>query len=233
MTRIKICGLSEIDSALAASRAGADFLGLIFAASPRQVSPEQALPIIETVRALPDPPEIVGVFVNLPADEVNRIAGYCRLDRVQLSGNETWDYCREIEKPVIKVIHVSDGQRSDEIINEIATGYSRLPEDRFICLLDTHSRDAYGGSGQTFNWHLAREVSSRFPVMVAGGLNPDNVAQLVGEVNPWGVDVSSGVETVGTKDGAKIKAFIEAVKASKTNKKRIDTMNCSGLRKTR
>lgn len=214
---IKICGLSEIDSTLAASRAGADFLGLIFAASPRQVSPEQALPIIETVRALPDPPEIVGVFADLPSDEVNRIAAYCRLDRVQLSGNETWDYCREIEKPVIKVIHVSDSQPPGEMLDEIATGHNLLPEDRFICLLDTHTGKVYGGSGQTFNWHLAREVSSSFPVMVAGGLSPDNVAQLVAEVNPWGVDVSSGVETAGKKDISKIKAFIGAVRKSRVS----------------
>jgi phosphoribosylanthranilate isomerase len=219
VTGIKICGLSEIESAIAAGKAGADFLGLVFASSRRQVSPEKALPIVEAVDNLKPCPEIVGVFVNSPAKEINRIADYCRLDRVQLSGDESWQYCREIERPVIKVIHITAATEVDQVLNEIETGYrSGLKYDP-VCLLDTGVGDDYGGTGQTFNWQLAGGVSARFPVIVAGGLTPANVGQLVREVHPWGVDVSTGVETNGRKDIAKIVAFIEAVRSAEYQSK--------------
>lgn len=212
MTRVKICGLSEIEPALLATEAGADFLGVVFAPSRRQVSPEKAKQIADAIKSLPNHPPVVGVFVNLAAQEVNRIADYCRLNYVQLSGDETWDYCQQIDKPIIKAIHVAEGQSAEEVIAEIEEGHRVLPQRDFTCLLDTHSADVYGGTGQVFNWQLAREVSARFPVMVAGGLTPDNVGQLVREVQPWGLDVSSGVETAGRKDVTKIRDFIQAVR---------------------
>jgi len=107
LTRVKICGLSDIESVLVAARAGR-----------RQISPEEALPLVEAVYGLENRPAVVGVFVNLPAQEVNRIADYCRLDRVQLSGNETWRYCRKIEWPVIKVIHISTDKKVEKILHE-------------------------------------------------------------------------------------------------------------------
>ncbi len=221
MIRVKICGLSEIEPALVAAEAGTYFLGLVFAPSRRQVSPEKAKQIVEAIKSLPNPPQVVGVFVNLPATEVNRIADYCGLDRVQLSGSESWQYCQGIEKLVIKAVHVAEGQQSQEIIAEIGMGKKVLGEKEIICLLDTHSADIYGGSGQVFDWQLAKEVSARFPVIVAGGLTPNNIVQLIREVRPWGVDVSSGVETDGIKDILKIKEFIQKVRSAE--KERIAT----------
>ncbi len=212
MIRVKICGISEIEHALVAGKAGADFVGLIFAPSQRQVSVERATEIAKAVHSLANPPKVVGVFLNLPAAGVNRIAEECGLDRVQLSDGEGWSYCLEIERPVTKVVHMVEGKKAGEIVREIEEGYKVALGKDVICQLDTQIGNAYGGTGQTFNWELAKEAAEKFPIMVAGGLTPDNVGQLVREVQPWGVDVSSGVETNGQKDAAKIRAFIEAVR---------------------
>lgn len=208
MTRIKICGLTQIEPALLAGQAGVDFIGLVLAPSRRQVTPEKARELVQAVRGSGTRPAVVGVFVNRSAEEVNRIADYCSLDWVQLSGHESWAYCQEIKKPIIKVIHVSPGTTVEEVLSNIETGHRRLAKKEFVCLLDS----TYGGSGQTFDWDVAIEVAAWFPVIVAGGLTPTNVGQLLKAVRPWGVDVSSGVETDGQKDPAKIRTFIEMVR---------------------
>lgn len=212
MTKVKICGLTEQEHAIAAARAGADFLGLIFAPARRQLTPENGHEIVQAVRQLGLPARTVGVFVNLLATEVNRVADFCGVDWVQLSGDESWQYCRDISRPFIKVIHVTSGRQTSSVLNEIRDGYCFLTGRAFICTLDAKIGSAYGGTGRAFDWQLAREVAARLPVIIAGGLTPDNVGHLVREVKPWGVDVSSGVETNGTKDIAKIKSFIEAVR---------------------
>lgn len=214
MTRVKICGLIEIEHAIAAAKAGADYLGLVFAASQRQIAPQKALKIVEAIKNLTPHPQVVGVFVNAPAEEVNRIADYCKLDRVQLSGDETWEYCYELEHPFIKVIHVHGYETPAEILRRIEKGCQMSFKQDFVCMLDSKVREAYGGTGNTFDWQLAREVSARYPVIVAGGLTPANVGKLVREVSPWGVDVSSGVETNGVKSIEKIQDFIGAVKSN-------------------
>ena len=208
MTRIKICGLSGVEDAIA----GADFIGLVFAPGRRQVSLDKARRLAEAFRRLSPVPEVVGVFVNSPVDEVNRIAEYCLLDRVQLSGNENGDYCRRIERPIIKVVHVAATTKANYILKELEAIRRLGLENDPIYMLDTKTGAAFGGSGQVFDWRLAAVAAARFPVVVAGGLSPANVGRLIRQVRPWGVDVSSGVETNGHKDTARIKDFIEAVR---------------------
>ncbi len=212
MTRVKICGLSEVEHVLAAAEAGTDFVGFVFAESRRRVTAEQAVELVKAIGRLHQRPETVGVFADAKADEVNEIAERCHLDRVQLSGDETWQYCAHISRPVIKVLHVSQATTADQVLASIEEGRSILRGREFTCLLDSKIGKTHGGTGQTFDWKVAKRVASEFPIIVAGGLGPLNVAELVREAHPWGVDVSSGVETAGRKDPAKIRDFIEAVR---------------------
>ena len=211
MVRVKICGLMEVEHAIKAGKAGADFIGMVFAESKRQVTPERAAQLVKSVRDINPRPEAVGVFRNAPAEEVNRIARECRLDRVQLAGQETPEYCRDIMFPIIKVVHVSSNAKADSILAQVQKWYEIMQGQKFFCLLDTVVDGRYGGTGVTFDWNIAKTAAARFPIMVAGGLTPENVAELVREVKPWGVDVASGVETNGRKDPTKIEAFIRAV----------------------
>ncbi len=213
MTRVKICGISRAEDALAAAEAGADFIGLVFAPSKRQLNAGRAEEIVKALKGLERPPRTVGVFVNLPAIEVERAAERCGLDRVQLSGDEPWDYIRDIALPVIKAVRVKAGQSGSDILAEMERGQRYMDGD-FICLLDCAVAGSYGGSGRAFDWAAAREAAERFRVIVAGGLSPDNVGEAIRMAAPWGVDVSSGVESRGRKDIAKIKAFIDAVRAA-------------------
>jgi phosphoribosylanthranilate isomerase len=212
VTRIKICGITQVEQALAAAAEGADYIGLVFAASRRKVTGEKAAEICGILRSLNNPPAAVGVFVNLKAEEVNNTAVSCGLDYVQLSGDETWEYCRQIRLPVIKALHVSASSSLESLIGEIKQGYAALSPERLTFLLDTQVQGFYGGTGQSFDLRLAQEIAARYPVIIAGGLDCENIRRVVREVRPWGVDVSSGVETGGIKDIGKIKEFIRNVR---------------------
>jgi len=212
MTRVKICGIKEKAHALGAGRAGASFIGLVFAPSPRQVTVAQAQEIVDAIKENCKAVEAVGVFVNMPAPAVNRIARACHLDWVQLSGDESWAYCQQIERPLIKAVRMRAGEPAEALHSYLASGVEILSGHKHLYLLDSQVEGKYGGTGVAFDWGLARELARRFSIIIAGGLTPENVAQAIETVAPWGVDVSSGVEVGGIKSIAKIRAFIEAVR---------------------
>jgi len=218
MTRVKICGITEESHALAAVEAGADFIGLVFAPSSRRITPAKAYEIASAVKKNSNTTKVVGIFVNAPQSMVNKVADFCGLDWIQLSGDESWEYCRDVIKPIIKAIPVEQ-QSPEEIYAKLSAGSKLLSTQRFITLLDSQANGKYGGTGLTFDWGIAQQVARRFPVIIAGGLNSENVAQAIEMVAPWGVDVSSRVEVDGIKSPAKIRAFIEAVRRADENKR--------------
>jgi phosphoribosylanthranilate isomerase len=214
MTHIKICGIKEEAHALKVAEAGADFIGLVFAPGPRQVALAEAEKIVAALKKSKAITEVVGVFVNTPVAKVKRIAASCHLDWVQMNSDEPWVYCRELDMPVIKVIRVSRHYQPEQICADLAYGVRILNNQKHLFLLDSNVRDKYGGTGRTFDWNLAQPIARQFPVIVAGGLTPRNVAAAIRTMAPWGVDVSSGVETRGIKDMAKIRKFIAAARGA-------------------
>lgn len=194
--RVKICGIQDPRTGAAAAQAGADAIGMVFAKSQRQVTPEQAR---EICQALPPMVTRVGVFVDTPAAEVRQIASFCGLDVVQLHGQESPGYCQELGLRCIKALAAKDGLTLEKS--------SLYPVS--AVLVDTYVKGLSGGTGLTFNWHLLEELNLKAPLILAGGLNPGNVGRAVALVRPYGVDVSSGVEVNGQKDIQLIKAFIK------------------------
>ncbi|MFA5368375.1 MAG: phosphoribosylanthranilate isomerase [Dehalococcoidia bacterium] len=214
MTRVKICGIKEPSQAVAAAKAGADYIGIVMAPSKRQVDIEQARAIAAAVKG--SRTLSVGVFVNMPASEINRIAKYCNFDRIQLSGDEPWEYVQELHRPAIKAIKISKEYSSEKLVSELSGGYKKA-NYYFLPLLDCAVNGSYGGTGKAFDWSVAKEAAGKYRFVLAGGLIPENVAWAIAAARPWGVDVSSGVETNGVKDIDKIKRFISTVR-------RIDAM---------
>ena len=212
MTRVKICGITEVTYAQAAIEAGADLIGMVFAPSPRQVTYDKAREIVAAAKKHYLP--VAGVFVNMPTETVNTVAYACGLDWVQLSGDESWEYCQQIEKPVIKAIHISPGLSENELLAQMGDGQRMLGARSHLYLLDTFDKQKYGGTGQAFAWEVAKKAAAEYPTIIAGGLHPQNVGQVVADLQPWGVDVSSGVESEGVKDAEKIKAFVRAARSA-------------------
>ncbi len=201
MIKAKICGLRDLENARAAVEAGADFVGFVFAPTRRYVSPDLAASI---VRQLPGSVQKVGVFVDEDPEIIRLVARTCCLDYVQLCGDESPDFCRELGVPVVKSLRV----RGLEVAEEV----ERYAGAVAWCILDGFQANSHGGTGTAFDWEIARPIARRRPVMIAGGLTPENVAVAISIARPWGVDVSSGVETDGQKDAAKIAAFVKAVR---------------------
>lgn len=201
MVRVKICGNVTLKDTMAAVEAGADAVGFVFyAKSPRVVSPKAVAAIVSH---LPPFVSTVGLFVNENPDLVRQIMSDCGLAYAQLHGEESPQYCAELRLPVVKAIRV----RSRENLANLSAYRVKA------ILLDTYVEGKIGGTGTTFDWALAIEATSWGPIVLAGGLTPDNVGEAISRVRPYGVDVSSGVEiSPGVKDHAKVKAFVENVK---------------------
>lgn len=242
MVWIKVCGIKDYEEACRALDAGVDALGFNFAAGPRRITPDLALSII---RRLPKGVDKVGVFLDQSMEELAAVTRLCRLNMVQLHGQESLDYIEALPLPetvkVIKVLHVDPRLRSAGAeawcagslvgnysparapavtparhwaqLAESARLYRNSPKV-YALLVDSLGPGLVGGTGKTFDWSWARRlVEQGHRVVVAGGLNPDNVASAVRAVGPYGVDVASGVESGGRKDAQKLEAFVRAARS--------------------
>jgi len=203
-TRVKICGITRIEDGLAAAHAGADAIGLVFDAhSPRYVTPEQAGAI---ARVLPPFITVTGLFVDADPALIRESLNRVPLDLLQFHGAETPEQCRLYNRPYLKAIPM----RPDADVRAAERRYA----DCAGLLLDAHHPEVAGGSGERFDWELVPHDLSK-PLILAGGLTPENVAEAICTVRPYAVDVSSGVEaTKGIKDANKIAAFIGAVRSA-------------------
>ncbi len=200
--RIKICGITNKEDALAAAHLGADALGFIFAPSPRKISAERAR---EIIKALPPFIKTVGVFVDEDPERVSSIVAMCGLDVLQLHGSESIDYCSSFDRRVIKAVRL----RSRDDLENLSK-YVNVVD---ALLLDTYVPNKLGGTGITFDWKLAVEARRYGRIILAGGLNPENVAAAISMVKPYAVDASSGLEqSPGVKDHEKMAQFIARVR---------------------
>lgn len=201
MTRVKICGITSREDAVAGVEAGADALGFVFVpGTPRCVRPEVAERIVGVLPPFMTP---VGVFMNQPLEEVLRIAARCGLQAVQLHGDEPEAYSRRIPLRVIKAVRVRDAESLRILLTYPAHAF----------LLDAFVEGQAGGTGTPVSWELAVQAKGHAPIILSGGLRPDTVGLAVRRVRPYGVDVSSGVEvSPGRKDHQKVREFIAAVR---------------------
>ncbi|MFN8433345.1 MAG: phosphoribosylanthranilate isomerase [Anaerolineales bacterium] len=203
MTIVKICGIKTIPDALAAIEAGADYLGFNFYPKSVRFIEKSACAEIASVLKREHPQiKLVGVFVNTSVEEIKNILQTCHLDLAQLHGDET---------PEIFAQLAPHAFRAFRGIPESNAGYERTEAPAM--LIDAAVKGVYGGSGVTADWSAAAELAKKYPLLLAGGLTPENVADAVRQVRPWGVDVASGVESApGEKDAEKISAFVKAVR---------------------
>jgi len=205
--KLKVCGITELEDARYLAGAGADYLGFIqHEESPRYAPPALAGDIIQWVHG----PKPVGVFVNTPAEDVNAAADDAGFELVQLHGQEPPELVEAVERPVIKAIHV----RHDASSNQLRTLFERYEDRADYFLLDTHNSSVWGGTGESFNWRLARELSQNYSLFLAGGIDAENVTRAVDTMCPFAIDLSSSLESApGQKSFEKIDAFMDAFRA--------------------
>jgi phosphoribosylanthranilate isomerase len=245
VTYVKIDGNRTPADVLAAAEAGADFVGFIFAESSRRVENDEAYAMVralgrpladhEFVTPPPAQPRVreevdewfrhgaevleaylevkrpltVGVFADQSFEDINEIVEEVGIDLVQLHGDEAWEACLLIARQVIQVVHVSPLDSPSDPMAEVEPGFA------LALLLDAAHGPYRGGGGKPFDWEVARLVSQRIPMFLAGGLTPENVGDAIRAVQPWAVDVSSGTETDGRKDHDRVRAFVRAVREAR------------------
>ena len=208
-TRVKICGITSLEDGLAAVEAGADLLGFNFyPPSPRYIQPQDCTRIINALKRTSRPVVTVGVFVNSPAGHIQAVLDECGLDLAQLSGDEPPEALASVGRRAFK------GLRFRDPADLALTLRSYPPRPAAPAwLVDAYRPGEYGGTGQTADWSLARRLAELAPILLAGGLRPENVTDALRQVNPWGVDVASGVEDrSGHKSSALMTAFVSAVR---------------------
>jgi phosphoribosylanthranilate isomerase len=211
MTHVKICGITNVEDAGAAVEAGADLLGFIFyPPSPRFVARERAREIVGVIRLLAAGTRFVGVFVNAPAEQVADTMEVCGLDLAQFHGAEPPDLVRDFSPRCYKALRSLDVDSASALTKRYRESVNgNLP----AFIVDAFNPNLFGGTGERADWVLAHGIALEFPILLAGGLVPENVAEAIARVQPWGVDVSSGVErSPGLKDHVKLRRFIEAAR---------------------
>jgi len=217
MTKIKVCGIRSYDNALMVAKAGADMIGLNFyAKSPRYIEPQKARDLADKLRETlgEQCPVLIGLFVNATGSHIGEVIDIVGLDAVQLSGDESNSILQELLGMGFKSIRPANKAMA---LDDVGYFKSTFPSNENLpsLIMDAYHPKLYGGTGETASIEVALAVKELVPrMMLAGGLNPDNVAERIQSIKPWGVDVASGVEdgTPGIKDEAKVRAFIEAVK---------------------
>ena len=222
MTHVKVCGFRSVEPLLAAIDAGADAVGLVFVPSARRrMAADEARTLLDEVRtsgrALPP---VVGLFADQPLEEVRQTIAYVGLDGAQLCGSEGVEYASQLGVPVYKVISIDAEIPVAAQMPRIMVLQQRHALAGHRIVLDAQVPGEYGGTGRQFDWDLAADLAGAFEMSLAGGLSPENVQQAVERVRPWGVDVSSGVETDGEKDPARVRAFVETVRAMDARRKK-------------
>ncbi|MFW6103039.1 MAG: phosphoribosylanthranilate isomerase [Chloroflexota bacterium] len=209
---VKICGLRSCEHVATAVEAGTDFVGFVMTESKRRVSPVEARELVRVARSVRADVRTVGVFTSEAVIELNQTTGYCGFDFIQVGGDHTVERLRHLCCPAIRVLHVAPSTDTRWLIEDMERADSELQANRPVHLLDTYRVGVGGGTGESFDWTVAAEISRRHPVFVAGGLTPENVRELVLTARPYGVDVSSGVEQNGAKQSELIRAFIDSVR---------------------
>ena len=245
MIHVKICGITNLEDALAAAEAGADLLGFVFfSRSPRCIDPEHAREIVAALKQRGNAPRFVGVFVNEPLQRVRTIGATAQLDMAQLHGDESPEVVRDlsslgVETPSYKTTPDQSGFPAPFVGRSLvarrfiavralrprdeAEAQAQVAEYRVAVngnipafIVDAFDAQRFGGTGARADWDIAARIAREFPILLAGGLNADNVAEAIRTVQPWGVDVSSGVERApGLKDQDRVRQFVRAAKSAR------------------
>lgn len=210
--KVKICGITNLDDAQAAIEAGSDLLGFNFyPKSPRYIAPERAREIAAQIRTNEPRPLLVGVFVDSPLEDVRSILGFAQIDLAQLHGAEPVNVLEQLHGRGFKALRPTSETEAEIDAEWFAPYGPNAP----VLLIDAYRKDQYGGTGHVADWSIATKLAQQYPILLAGGLTPENVVEAIHQVRPWGVDVASGVEvSPGRKDVEKMRLFVERARCN-------------------